>query len=502
MIIRRDRNYYWSCIKFSLIIFTSFFLIGGCNGNDQTTSVRQIGTLTSVLSEGIALSIRLIPFEPGGNTPIILEGITIFDLNETQKQALVDTYDSGFSIVLLDADESEINEFVNLIDDALGYTSESHDLLFAYIARNEGIYRAQLLAEPLPGPDSESTLDTAINIIVKQLRARPKIQEPPLLGSDESDDLENYPVAKQIFSIPQPLNGAFNTTISVYAAHECLTSTDHYVVNSISNWTPGSSLQMANRDQVDSGIWFDGENDVCPNREDGGSDDTACRFINYPKFYRVEMQPLSSGTITQLEAAPQASQGVSSTYTSGITFKLGGNVSIKNGPKVTGGVRWTNLQTVTIPPTDILAGNTENSGAFWQFEYCTSSNTDVDTCVNTIQTANPSGVCQDQLGPPQQGQTVNGKFSNTAQTVHWSTELDTREEADTFDIKVTFQAALADTNMRVWWDNESDPGTCSQCSIFAGCCNCKADTTSRNNDATQDVTFNIEFPEIDCDEES
>lgn len=485
-----------------VLVFLVFTLIGGCNTEDGTFTVRQIGELTSVLADGIAARVNLIPFEAGSDTPIILEGETIFTLNNEEKEALIETYNAGFSIVLLDAEEPEVDELLEIIDDGISYRSGSHDMLFAYIARNEGHYTARLVAEPVPGPNHDSTLKTTEKIIVRELGMPPDLIVPPP-PSDGTANLQSFPVAKQIFSIPQPNNGAFNTTISLYAAHECLTNDDHYVVNAVADWTPGSFFQKASTpEQVGLNQWADGENDVCPGMSSGGSDNTSCRYVGYPKFYRVEMMPLSSGMIIQSEAAPEATQGTSTTYQSGIVFNIGGKVNVSKGPTVTGGVTWSNTKAVTIPALNTQAGNLANAGAFWEFQYCTTSNTSVTGCVNTLQTANPSNICQDQLGSPQQGQTVNGKFSDAAQTVHWEADPDTRQGASTFDIKVTFQAALANTEMRVYKSGGSQPGvfgTCDSCSAFAGCCDCQAATTNRDNDATKDATFMINFPSIKCD---
>ncbi len=100
-----------------------FTLIGGCNTDNGTFTVRQIGELNSVLADGIAAQVRLVPFEAGSGTPIILQGETIFTLNNEEMEALWETYDAGLSIVLLDAEEPEVDELIDIIDDGISYRS-------------------------------------------------------------------------------------------------------------------------------------------------------------------------------------------------------------------------------------------------------------------------------------------------------------------------------------------------------------------------------------------
>jgi len=201
--------------------------------------------------------------------------------------------------------------------------------------------------------------------------------------------------------------------------------------------------------------------------------------------------------IVQSEAAPEATQGISATYASGISFNIGGAVTTF-GPFFTGGVTWSNTKSVTIPALNIIAGNLEDAGAFWKFQYCTTSNTDVTDCINTLQTANPTTFCKNQLGPPQQGQTTDGKLSDSAQTVHWTVDPAYREGASTFDIKVTFQAALATTTMFVG-NIVGDPGTCNVCGPFSGCCDCQVFTNKSEDTAKKDATFKVNFPPTtDC----
>ena len=129
-------------------------------------------------------------------------------------------------------------------------------------------------------------------------------------------------------------------------------------------------------------------------------------------------------TVVQVNAAPPATQGQATTYTSGFIFNIGGTVNM-SGVGLASGATWTNTTATTVPALDLLVSNQANEGVEWQFEYCTNGDepgtSPHGTCTWHVQT--PQG-CAYNLGDttgtnPQQGQTPNGTFSDAVQSVQW-----------------------------------------------------------------------------------
>ncbi len=155
-----------------------------------------------------------------------------------------------------------------------------------------------------------------------------------------------------------------------------------------------------------------------------------CRYINYPVSYGLTMVPRTELPVVQINAAPAATQGQSTSYTSGFSFTIGGAVNVSaNGPGagLSAGATWSNTIQTTVPPLVVQVSNTGNEGVDWSFNYCTTGlEPDPGTdCTGHMQMV--KDVCQAQLGDdsgtdPQQGQTPVGKFSNAVQTAHWQTD--------------------------------------------------------------------------------
>ena len=171
------------------------------------------------------------------------------------------------------------------------------------------------------------------------------------------------------------------------------------------------------------------------------------------------------------------------------------------GAGLSAGATWSNITQTTVPPLIVKSGNlgADQSGAFWNFEYCTTGlEPDGTGCTNHVQMV--KDVCQAQLGDsspgtnPQLGQTPTGRLSGSIQSAHWSADPATRI-GQTFDIEVTFQANLASTIAHLNGskvDPDVDP--------YAGCndfgCACVSDTFKIPN--TISFTFQIPLPTTTC----
>ena len=58
-----------------------------------------------------------------------------------------------------------------------------------------------------------------------------------------------------------------------------------------------------------------------------------CVYMPYPLWYEVDLLPPTGPTVVQVNAAPAGDQGLSSSYSSGFSFSIGGGVGIDgDGP--------------------------------------------------------------------------------------------------------------------------------------------------------------------------
>ena len=294
-------------ILFLLVGLIAIGTVGGCNDDGSSTTVRQIGDLTSVLSDDIAEQVNISPYEGGSDAPVILQGATVLTLTSAERSGLKATHEAGYTIVLLDASKAHVDELHEILGDGTSFTSESDPTLLGYSARKEDVYTDRQMVTPLPGIIKEdSAYDTAANILVDDLMTRPgEVTTVTSLSAQTRESTVNVadkPVSVHRISDPQPNNGAFNTTVKIYGLYQCQkTSTtgvgcsedpsnlDQYFITAEADWTPGSEWQSS--DDVDNnGIdqfiksWEDGT-DHCK-----GDNNTGCRFINYPRLYELEME--------------------------------------------------------------------------------------------------------------------------------------------------------------------------------------------------------------------
>jgi hypothetical protein len=71
-----------------------------CPGEEIT--VRVIPPLTSAIADRVLRQVNAVPFTSGNDSPILLQGETVSSLTATQMEGLKETYQAGYSLVLLD----------------------------------------------------------------------------------------------------------------------------------------------------------------------------------------------------------------------------------------------------------------------------------------------------------------------------------------------------------------------------------------------------------------
>jgi len=230
----------------------TFLVATGCGSDNESDSgfrVFQIGELDSVIADGLASQLNLVPYEGQSNGPIIMQGDTIFSLSDEEEEGIQATFEAGFGIALLDADQAAIDALQRMTEHDLivTHTSESDPIRLAYIVRKEeGIFTDHVIINPLflDLTEGDSALITAENIVIDDLMLLPNPNNDALTseGSATSEEsaanggtvelsqnggpvnVANVTVHQQIISIPQPNNGAFTTTVKFYTYHECFTT--------------------------------------------------------------------------------------------------------------------------------------------------------------------------------------------------------------------------------------------------------------------------------------
>ena len=357
----------------------------------------------------------------------------------------------------------------------------------------------------------------ALEIVLEELTLPPAVGLAAL-DTASSTDWGSSPVQK--FSLTSTDRGTYNTPVEIYALHSCRENKDYYLVNTGGTWTPtaaraesasknagqihsfggGTRLDVTwqnNRSYCEGGHWVCKVFGPC----DIGSDSRACRYTNYPLFYEVDIVPPSGPRVVQVNAAPAGDQGQSTSYTSGITFSIGGGVDVSGSGASGGfnaGVTWDNSVSTTVPSLAIEAGQRGNQGTFTRYRYCTVGSTAQD-CTSTIQMVGQEFPCEKfVVGQPQNGQTPNGRLSNVAQTVNWQVDPATYR-GTTFDITVTFEAALADSTTKLWGPlattTPSPSGPPGHCNAFG--CSCAIENDFRTP-VRLSHTFKVPLPSQRC----
>jgi hypothetical protein len=514
-------------LRFISIVFAAwlFGTLPCFAASNENVAVRHIGHLNSTIVLKVLSQVHIVPFSFEHDSPILLQGKTMLRLHHKQKHELKATYRAGYSIVLLDATMQQIKALHEVIGASVTYRSKETGVVLAYTLRQENhIPTATLLTKvdhsPLQTPsgdpdatglaDEELALSGATERIVSELRHIPKISVSQPRDPNGQVDWLSAPVLTHTFAISSP-QGIYNTEINVYALYRCLDGTDHYAATAAADWTatnakwqgatsegpnPTMSLDINGNLQI---AWQDNRT-YCSSPGFGRFFEDVCRYINYPLSYELTMVPRTEATVTQLNAAPAATQGEQTSYTSGFSFSIGGTVNVSAmgpGGGISAGATWTNTTQTTVPPLIVEVSNTANEGVDWNFKYCTKglepdSGTDCTSHVQMVK-----DVCQAQLGDdsgtdPQQGQTPVGKFSNAIQSAHWQTST---RVGNSFDIEVDFVAHTANTIAHLNnGDSGGIPDPVQGCNHYG--CACVSVTTPEP--VSKSITFEIPFPSTKC----
>jgi hypothetical protein len=489
-------------------------------------AVRRIGPLDGVIAPSISKQVRVGPFNQQHDSPILLQGETLARISDRQSQEIKATYRAGYTIVLLDATMAHIKALHRIVGAGVGYRSSDTATVLAYALRREhytptatlltDVDRSPLQtpggdADPVGVQDEDLAFNRVIDRTVAELARVPQAVVPvqPRDPAGQVDWL-SVPIQTTTFALNTP-QGVYNTGVNVYALHRCLDGTDHYAATAQADWTATNARwQGATSEGPNPSMFVDKRGNLTIDWQDNrtycssegafSSIEDVCRYINYPVSYSLTMIPRSAGLVTQLNAAPAATQGQQTTYTSGFSFSIGGTVNVSAmgpGGGISTGATWTNTTQTTVPPLIVEVGNVGNQGVDWNFKYCTRGlEPDAGTdCTGHVQMVDD--VCQAQLGDdsgtdPQQGQTPVGKFSNAVQSAHWQT---TSRTGATFDIEVGFQARTANTIAHL--NNGLSggvPDPLQSCNTFG--CQCNSVTTL--NPVVKTFTFEIPYPSTTC----
>lgn len=508
-----------------LICFLLLFAIGcdSDNNSGSTGTIARVGPLKGIVSDHIKSLEELKPYNGGSDSPVILDHDTILMLSQSERAGLKSTYDAGFCVAILDPTNDEVGFLHQIVDSELQPGTSSNSDLLAYITCKDESVVGRAVHTPTPDMlnELEETYQTAAVIIVEDLLI-PQNQSVSVSGRQEEDGTTNLATTKPAFtylmSIPDSA-GVYNSTIQGWAVYTCdkidtgdalkcssnPTNLDQYFITLEADWTPGS--YWASGDDIRKsgkigGLCFDDPAFYIPGKWNRGSKDdcdgkpkTYCAFNSYPRSYEVAMSApkRAAGTIFQRNALPSSSGGKTESYTSGFRFNFGGSISA-SGPGLISSATWDNATTTTVPELTLEAGNFGIQGAFWVFKY------DPDTI--EIGEGDAKYAClgnrKNALKDPVFGQTSGAKYSNAVQTVQWFA-CPTREGSG-FEVEVEFIAAMADSEVRVWFDKidgcSPGGGDCSDTIIGANFCECSAMVNDYKHTATYKYT--IPYPPTDC----
>jgi hypothetical protein len=512
----------------------------------EKAPVRLIGNLESVIAPALRKQVNVVPFTLQHDSAILLQGQTMSQLQDSHTQELRETYQAGYTIVLLDATLAHINALHGIIEAGVTYRSKDEEGVLAYTLRHENhIPTATLVSNvqrsplhpPSGAPDPTGLQDEALAFnraaafTVSELRHLPTVSVPEPRDPSQPTDWQSSPVQNTKFL--QTSMGVYNTTVSVYALHSCVPDTvtgviyDYYMATTSADWTPtqatfqsaatelgGGSMSLVITDSPPYGYyavnnWQDDPTlTYCSSQSEASDNVDICRYINYPLQYEVQMVPQSTATgmngVSQQDAKPPGGQGQATTYQSGFTFSIGTTVNVSGagpGAGVSVGVTWNNTSSTTVPAIELGLSQTGNEGAQWTFQYCTGGDEpDPDTnCTNHVQTTNLH-ICRGYFGDftgtnPQQGQTPQGAFTDAVQTALWAAGPDTRV-GSTFDIEVSVTPLIGNTTANLWGNvpypfEDGSPGGCNNDN-----CDCVSRTTK--TPLTSSYTFQIPLPSTTC----
>jgi hypothetical protein len=501
--------------------------------SEGATVVQRIGEPSGAVALAVGSEVTTVPSSPdidASTTPILLAPGKAFvgrsgwvgGLRRAERWALLRAYRAGQTIVVPDASVHDVEALHTLLQEGVAHDSTTDPVMLAYVLRREdGVPTARVVTQVRPrSPEADArAFERAIEIVLDELSRVPggtgdEVTDVPAPGQGECTWCDS-PV--QSTTLTSTTNGIYNTPIDVYALHSCAQNMDSYLVDTGGDWTP-TEAHFESASEKAGQITITSDNDPNIDWQDGddhcsagigvsefGNDARACRYVDYPLHYEIDIVPPAAPVaVIQENAAPAGDQGQSTEYTSGFSFSIDGGVNVSQKGGVVGvvqaGVTWTNEVSTTVPPLVIHAGDKGNQGAFTEYLYCTSG-TEVEDCTPKIQMDGQKGACVKlDVGQPQTGQTPNGRLSDVAQTVNWQVDPATYPaDGTTFDVTVTWQAEFATSESWLWWllfDQVVDPtyvqGYCNRYG-----CSCKIRTQTTTPQSIDHI-LQVPFPSTLC----
>jgi len=545
-------------MKYRLSLATALLLsscvaliASGCSDSAKSQSgeyevVQLIGNYNNATIEAVRSDLVVVPFSPDYNpqvTPIMIApGVLdpVDALTQQEKDAIKASYEAGQTLALIAPSTIDVEALHELLGAGAAYTSTTHPIHMAYITRMEKsnpVSRVlqNVRASPSTAQDAgadERAYARAYTILVEDLKRAPlqNNESAPIM----SEQTVNTLVALQSTFLTSTTSGNYSTTVDIYAAHICESNQtkpqpyDMYLVTSSGDWTASDAkwqsasaregelylsdcagnVQCLVEDWKDTDDYCDGGIAIASDVPFNKYDLRLCRYMNYPKQYSVSFVPPAGIKTDQANAAPSATQGTASSYSTGFAFSLGGNVNISGKGPAAGlqlGVTWSQKTTVSVPPLLLKAGITGNEGRYTDYVYCTGGTGDKDgSCISTVQMKG-KGVCVDyDVGEPQDGQTPSGSMSTVKQSVQWVVGEDGTYpgiygNATHYPITVNWSVDLATSTSRLWPGPFSAPGSddngpTGMCNDSG--CSCSIETTT--NPITASYTFKVRLPSSDC----
>jgi len=545
-------------MKYRLSLATALLLsscvaliASGCSDSAKSQSgeyevVQLIGNYNNATIEAVRSDLVVVPFSPDYNpqvTPIMIApGVLdpVDALTQQEKDAIKASYEAGQTLALIAPSTIDVEALHELLGAGAAYTSTTHPIHMAYITRMEKsnpVSRVlqNVRASPSTAQDAgadERAYARAYTILVEDLKRAPlqNNESAPIM----SEQTVNTLVALQSTFLTSTTSGNYSTTVDIYAAHICESNQtkpqpyDMYLVTSSGDWTASDAkwqsasaregelylsdcagnVQCLVEDWKDTDDYCDGGIAIASDVPFNKYDLRLCRYMNYPKQYSVSFVPPAGIKTDQANAAPSATQGTASSYSTGFAFSLGGNVNISGKGPAAGlqlGVTWSQKTTVSVPPLLLKAGITGNEGRYTDYVYCTGDTGDKDgSCISTVQMKG-KGVCVDyDVGEPQDGQTPSGSMSTVKQSVQWVVGEDGTYpgiygNATHYPITVNWSVDLATSTSRLWPGPFSAPGSddngpTGMCNDSG--CSCSIETTT--NPITASYTFKVRLPSSDC----
>lgn len=512
--------------KYIVICFISVLLIivTSCDSNDNSGSVgtiAKIGKLNGIIASHIKSLENLKPYKGGSDSPVILDGILVNELSDSERAGLLATYKTGYCITILDPTNAQVAELHNIIESGLLPGSLSGLETLAYTICKEATFVGRSIHATNPDlfDDQEDSFINAAALVVEDLLLPPEQSILATFRQNEDDTPINIanlePAFTHLMSVTSN-DGVYNSTITAWGVYTCdkidigdslncmnnPTNLDQYFITQEADWTPGSYWQSGNSVKLEGSFctndyrwvpttWTKNSKKYCE-----GERFTYCSFVNYPSNYVVEMAPLnrSNGSVFQINAAPSSTPGKVESYTSGFSFNITGSINVK-GPGIIASATWDNETTTTVPALEVKAGNTGNEGASWSFEYNPPF---VEAGPGSEENSCTGGGDINALKDPQIGQTPEGKFSNAIQTVQWY--ACPSRASDGFEVNVSFTVNMASSTMYVWFYEAEcvSPGG-GNCKFTAfGNTFCECDASIFRNTHTVSYQGIIPYPPTDC----